>query len=338
MKNRIVVFDLLKIIACYLVIVNHVGIYLLRYTVNTPFIIFVYSLFLTFCKIAVPLFVMVTGSLLLSRQDSHKKTFKRVFKILVPLVGLSLLLYVYRNGISAVLGFVPSFLQERAIVPFWYLYMLVGLYLVSPFINKMVRNFTDQDHQIFMIVFLIVPSTALLVSKLTGFTLYKEFFTAFFPIVIGYFVAGYSLTKITFSVKQRLWIGFGTLVVLILSTLLMANTSLDKGEIVYVLDNVYLINNVLMSLGVFILVKDAKVFSGFSDRWASIITKIADLTFGIYLIHAFLFPFIAESSISQAVFAFNPILAVIVLELVVFAISAVLILMLKQIPILKNYL
>ena len=338
MKNRIITLDLLKIIACYLVIVNHVGIYLVRYAVNTPFIIFTYSLFLSFCKIAVPLFVMVSGSLLLMKQDTYKKVFKRVFKILVPLVGLSLVVYVYRNGVSALPGFIPSILQERAIVPFWYLYMLIGLYLVSPFIYKMVKNFTDLDHVVFMGLFLIFPSLALLAAKITGFTLYKEFFTAFIPIVIGYFVAGYTLTKVTLSFKHRLWVALSVIIMLIMSTLLMTVTTLINGEITYVTDNIYFANNVFMSLGVFVLVKDAKVFNTLSEKTERIIAKISELTFGIYLIHAFLFPFIAESSISRAVFAFNPIVGVLLAELVVFAVSAIIIYGLKKVPLIKDFL
>lgn len=338
MRKRIIYLDLLKILACYLVIVDHVGIYLVRYAVNTPFIIYFYSLSYSISKIAVPLFIMVTGSLLLSKQDSYKKMLGRIVKVMVPFVGLSLLIYVYRNGFTSMAGFIPSFLQIRTIVPFWYLYMLVGLYLVSPFINKMVINFTDLDHKIFMLLFLIVPSLALLVARLTGFILYKEFFTAFFPVVVGYFVAGYTLSRITFSVTQRVWITLVTGLCLILSTVLMAVTALNSGEITYPLDNIYFANTVFMSLGVFILIKDATFFSKLSDRLSNWITKMADLSFGIYLIHAFLFPFIAESAIMKAGFDFNPVFGLITLEVVVFIVSGVLILILKQIPLIKNYL
>ena len=338
MKNRIVYLDLLKIIACYLVIVNHVGIYIMRYSIHTPWIVFFYSLSFSFCKIAVPLFVMASGALLLSRQDTYSKMLSRIVKILVPLVGLSLLLYVYRHGFGSVLGFIPSFLQERAIVPFWYLYMLVGLYLITPFIQKMIKNFMDLDYQVFLLLFLILPSLALMVSKLTGFTLYKEFFTALFPVVIGYYVAGHYLSKVTLKSSTLWWVAAGVIVMLVFSTALMTIANLDAAEVVFPVDNIYFFNNVVMALGVFVLMKNVAVLTKLSDRIASLISQIASLTFGIYLIHAFLFSFIAESALSKAFFALSPELALLTLEIVVFMVSGLLIAGLKKIPLIRDYL
>ena len=121
MKQRNLAFDLIKIIACYLVIVNHTGLYVLSYGSKSPFLVSFYSTFFIFCKIAVPLFIMVSGSLLLSREESYQRTLSRIVKVAVPLVVLSLALFVYRNGIGSILDFFPSFLKTAAIVPFWYL-------------------------------------------------------------------------------------------------------------------------------------------------------------------------------------------------------------------------
>lgn len=81
-----------------MVIINHThGIILENSTVtNSTF----YCIGFSLCKIGVPIFLMITGVLLLDKNYDYKKILKCIFRVLVPVLGLSLIFYVKDVGIS----------------------------------------------------------------------------------------------------------------------------------------------------------------------------------------------------------------------------------------------
>jgi len=336
MKNRTVTLDLIKIIACFLVIVNHTGTIQLSYGSTSVIQVAFYAFFMLLCKIAVPLFVMVTGSLLLNRQDSYRKVAQRIGKVLIPLIGLSLVVYVIRHPISQLVSFIPTFLQEPAIVPFWYLYMLIGLYLVSPFIAKMVSLMNELDEKIFLGLFLILPGTVLLSGALFGFTLVQDFFTAFLPVVLGYFVAGHYFSKTSLSLKARWWIGAAIILILAVTTFQMTQASLVGDTIDTTLTDIYFLNTILITLGIFTLIQNWAGLKASGDNLKKRIGQVGDLTFGIYLLHPFLVGTISRWSLMKAILTFNPILGVVVLQLFIFVLCALIIALIKKVPLIGH--
>lgn len=85
-NKRSYYLDFLKIIACFLVIVNHAGGHILINSGYTKGATLFYSVCFSICKIAVPIFVMVTGALLLTKEQTYKSIGKRIFRILIPLI------------------------------------------------------------------------------------------------------------------------------------------------------------------------------------------------------------------------------------------------------------
>ena len=77
-KERICYIDLLRIIACFFVIVNHTNsqIFQNRAPTLTWFVSLTYFFF---SKAAVPVFIMISGYTMLSRQETHEKAFSRFF-------------------------------------------------------------------------------------------------------------------------------------------------------------------------------------------------------------------------------------------------------------------
>ena len=78
-KKEIIYLDILKIFACFMVIINHTnGLILENKTfANTTF----YCIMFSICKVAVPLFLMITGALILNRNYSYKKVLKCIFRV-----------------------------------------------------------------------------------------------------------------------------------------------------------------------------------------------------------------------------------------------------------------
>ena len=162
--------DILKIIACLCVIANHSGGVILSYTNYSQSAVIFYCIQFALCKIGVPLFIMVSGYLFLKSEKgndfSYKIILKRIFRIFVPLFMISLLLAIKNNGINNfnLLLFIKDFISEPYVIVYWYLYMLIGLYIVTPFVKKMINKFQNIDYKFFIILFLIVPAIISLVN------------------------------------------------------------------------------------------------------------------------------------------------------------------------------
>ena len=81
-KNKIHYYwlDLIKILACFFVVINHTGGYLLEFAGNNNFgnSLF-YMINFVFCKMGVPLFIMITGFLLLERNSSFANMSKKIY-------------------------------------------------------------------------------------------------------------------------------------------------------------------------------------------------------------------------------------------------------------------
>ncbi len=151
-KPRKVYLDGLRIIAIILVVFNHTGgngyMYFAK-EINS-FFYPVYLFISLFDKIAVPLFFMISGTLLIPKEESYKEILKRFFKFACILLFVSAITYVYNylRGFSSVLSFkefVVIFYSKGVIVQYWYLYAYLAYILMLPFIRKIARGLNEKD-------------------------------------------------------------------------------------------------------------------------------------------------------------------------------------------------
>jgi surface polysaccharide O-acyltransferase-like enzyme len=153
--NHICYFDYLRVIASAGVMLTHVvASYLAKY--NQIYVLGssfaeVAPFFDALSRFAVPLFMMITGTLIFDNNYKfHLK--KSVLKIALPLLTWSLIYIVWvrlssPNNIS--LTAAGKFLFVRHLdynIHLWYLYALIGIYLTVPCIKKVLnppirRNF-----------------------------------------------------------------------------------------------------------------------------------------------------------------------------------------------------
>ena len=150
--------DLLRILACFLVVFSHCcDPFTAQFDTNRAnFLTAVFSGSLV--RPCVPLFVMMTGVLLFPvRMDMIAFYKKRIGRIIIPLIFWSMLLpilfFVYLNYIHpatqnmAITGdhtwrgmgtklytFIFNFNFDTT--PLWYLYMLIGIYFIIPILNS----------------------------------------------------------------------------------------------------------------------------------------------------------------------------------------------------------
>ena len=142
-KKKNITIEILRIIACFFVIVCH------TYGWGFDKKIFDLTWFLSVAiylisKTAVPIFFMISGALYLKKDYSYKEMFRKIiFRILVPLILFSALLYFKENrecSLTNLIKFFNKLLAGKILEHYWFLYTLIGLYLAIPFIRKMILN------------------------------------------------------------------------------------------------------------------------------------------------------------------------------------------------------
>ncbi len=176
-KNNIGWVDLLRVLACFFVVFSHCcDAFVAQFDVNRP--AFLTGVFAgSFMRPSVPLFVMMTGVLLLPLKPGTTLTGfyrKRIGRISFPLVGWSLLLpvltYLYftclnpetQNPLITIGDYTASTLWVRLYtfifnfnfdtVPLWYLYMLIGLYLFMPLLNSWLVQATRKELKTVLVI------------------------------------------------------------------------------------------------------------------------------------------------------------------------------------------
>lgn len=339
-KDRTLYLDILKIIACFLVVVNHAGIGLLSYAGYTKGTTLFYSTCFSICKIAVPIFIMITGSLLLKKEETYKSIIKRIFRIVVPIICVSIYYYFIDQGHvgTDIKNFITAIIQEPLNMSLWYLYMLIGLYIMTPFIKKMIKNFDKKDFILFSILTLIIPGAIRLLKTILKIQTSGFFEYAIIPESIGYYVTGYFISTqiLNKRIKNIAIISF--LISTICFILRMYIPFLMKGELDYSLDDAYSFITIVMAISIFIVSKYYVEKIKYNKYLFKVIEELSKITFGIYLIHPIFISKIQNSNIIQGIFGINAYIGVIALEISTFVFCGIITFILRKIPIVKKFL
>lgn len=156
-------------------------------------------------RTAVPLFFMISGSLLLGKDESVGAVLKkRVWKYVKIIVAFSFINYVIDNCLLeknpfSITGFLTNVITGYVPGAYWYLYVMLGLMVLLPFLRSIARQMTYSQFKYLVALTLCIT----LVFKLADvFWLSKTSqcvntsLTATFPTVnVLYFLVGYGIKK-----------------------------------------------------------------------------------------------------------------------------------------------
>jgi len=293
MSNRIVWIDFIKSVAIILVIIIHSSSPILyQYpAVNINNWDFA-NLYDSMSRMAVPLFLMTTGALLLNSKTESLSSFykKRFFKVLLPLLIWSLVYILYKyfilkNNLNILDHFLKSLLRPEY-YHLWYLYMIIGIYLFLP-IFKIFVSHSNTNLQIYFILLWVLSVSVLpTIQKFTNYEVYD-----FIPMTygyIGYVLLGYLLfnKSIFQKISKKLFI-FSILCTLICigiiynGTYLLSQNSMQFNGYFY---EDLTLTTIIVSIFSFITLKyiGLKITS---PTLILIIKHISKASLGIYLIH-----------------------------------------------------
>jgi len=277
-------------------------------------------------RCCVPLFVMLTGALLLP-QALPLKAFliKRFGRILIPAVfwGATYVIYnlvmaedksVFLSSYNSLRWFRHQVL-DGPISSFWYIYMLVGLYLFIPVLQPWVKSASNKALLYFLLIWLLTVATKQFRLIPQQSPLELRYFSGY----VGYLLLGYYLAHrlvITRTIYLfALMASAGGFLVTLFGTYWASVNQQSFSGVFYE----YLSLNVLaLSAGVFILIKGRGDKT--DDYWPSRLKELLiRFGFGIYLIHPLPLRIMVYFGLNYKVI--NPLVAIPLLTLLCLAAS-----------------
>ncbi len=293
MTNRVFFFDLLRCIAAIAVIAIHV-LAPYRYELNAiPFEQWVTAVSINgLSRWAVPVFIMITGALMLSDKRAFNLDYyvkKRLGKVLVPFLFWSVF-YALLSGVTSQ-GYEINIATEKLInLPFEYTYYHLGffyyflpLYIVIPFIRPIVQKM--DDNSLFAMITIWLLTTCFYLAKFDGI------WSTEIWLYSGYLLLGYALYQRVSLSKTKTMIALVVAVVALTITVYMViNQSIQANK--YTVGrwlSYKTINTAAIAAALFFICR----YYGdmLSNTLRHIIRFISTYSLGIYLLHPlFLWP------------------------------------------------
>ena len=193
--------EIIRIIAIVCVIYNHTGergnnIWLF----TNGKITFVISLITDILStVAVPLFLMVTGTLLLSKEEDWKQIYqKRGLRIIKVIVLFTTIRYLYeciyaKTHSFSFLELIEVILEGNLFVPYWFLYTYLSILFVLPFLKKIMHNLNEKEMHILVLLIFVFYVLRPVISALLGLKLGVSFM---WDISCCYCILGYYLEHV----------------------------------------------------------------------------------------------------------------------------------------------
>jgi len=248
-----------------------------------------------FGRFAVPIFVMLSGYLLLGKYKNLTDFLtKRFSRILLPFLIWTIIFMTWGNYF----GIIPAEKTKLEFVDIlkkiltggaggsghlWFVYMLLGLYLFSPIISRWIVHATDQEVKFFLIMWFVACTIYPYFEKYLGIKI--NFEIRYFSGYLGYFVLGFFLGNLQMNLPQTK-IGFISLAVFLISWIItfvgiyfstVSNNKIYESSLFdYLSPSV-----ILMSISAFLCFKNLLNFEIFSTLTA----KLDKFSFGMYLMH-----------------------------------------------------
>lgn len=282
-SQHIIHFDIVRVIACIMVIVMHSPIPGYNASLHGPFLTL--TSYLT--APCVPLFFMVSGALLLPRKegvDAFQYLKKRIGKILYPTVCFSLFyMFINKGNVDSTLLIknlcsIPFSTQGHGIL--WFMYVLIGLYLLIPIISPWIRNASQRDIELYLALWMITmlyPFIGLFLEVNTSINGVFYYFAGY----SGYFLLGYYINSYGVSLKYIVPLAIAMLLMPILNKVL--NWNLDFYSAFWYLSAPVAV----MTTAWFCVIKKLFEKKQLPVRLTDFLEIISNLSFGIYLVHIF---------------------------------------------------
>lgn len=361
-SRKIMYFEVLRIIAVFLVIFNHTdenGFFLFsKYGTDTPHF-WIYLFLSIFCKCAVFIFFAISGALLLGRETKSLKDLwrKKILRIVIVLILVSLVYYLidlakYKSGFD--FGYFMERLYAKTLkYHLWYLYAYIAFLISLPFLQSLVKSM-KKKHFIYMVgiaVFFgaVIPVLEYLFSKGTVTMNANMRVSWLISTIVLYPCIGYFLDKyVTVTKKTLLWAWAVNLVGIIISMVMTFIKGQNTGGQFPIASSQTFHSTfaLLNCIAIFMMVKyicenrDKVKKKKPKIMMKKLVLSLGECTFGIYLVHLiFLKSEMCDNMFrGMATIGINKIVIAVVVCLWVLCLSYIVTVVLRKIPVIRRLL
>lgn len=359
-KQQKIHIELLRIIAIFLVMFNHLSGYTL-YMISDGFKQQFYMILTMITRINVPLFFMISGSLLLPKSENIYTVFKKRiirYSLIMLIFEFGLFLIQYNTDLLngkiytlTVIGYLRSLISGTIDVAFsyWFLYAYLGFLVALPFLQRMVKGMKKDDF-ILLLAFHFLFSSLLPVINLifnhfniAAISINGNFSVVlstqkylFYPLV-GYYIEHHVNIE-HFNLKR---ISFCSLIAILGISISCICTNYEAITTGKYTQNYVQLFDYITAIAVFIFVKYfiyAFKVSTFQNKFVHCISSLGTLTFGVYLLDPY-WKYFFYSSFVQTLNPYFPTLLISLLWCIFsIFIGSITTIILKHLPIFKKIL
>lgn len=339
--------DLIRTTALVLVILLHASIEPLPAIVNGSSDVLVQwwsvNIYHSLSRAGVPLFIMLSGALLLQSVKANEsiKTFfkKRASRIALPFLFWGAAYFAWRiflNNETLTWTSIGQSIIWGPYFHFWFLYMLIGLYLVTPMLRIYVANASWKLQRYALILWVIGTALIPLISILTKYDLNNNLFI--FTGYVGYYLLGPYLVKVyirkkiscTLFLAGFIWTAVGTYLI----------TAIKGGTLQFFFYDNLSPGVILAAISLFLIlstIQDSRIKDRF-PKVSKLLHFISVNSLGIYLLHLMVLETLQRGylGLKISLATVNPIIEIPLITIITLSICLLVIYLLKKVPILKN--
>ncbi len=354
-SKRIFYYDSLRALAIIGIVFCHVSVAFVLTGVNSS-TFYISAFFDCFRDFSVPVFVMLSGALLINRNDTLKVFFKkRLSRIFVPFLFWVLVYSVYYSSyilrgfdLSVIIDIFFGTSSTLGVI-FWFVWMIVFVYVGIFLINKVmswgngkVNGFGDK-----FITVLTVLSVIYIVLVHFSFINPYNFKILYFISFISYGIIGYYLASNDYLESK---IGINKLSTVMLISFVgcyvyyimgfVVPSSIQNNQFSYL--GYFNLLILAMSVSLFLLFKFISKKDFFikieNSSVGNLISMISRYSFGIYLSHYVILNFLRIRIVRVVNYTqYNPLICIPILVIVVLTISIAILWVMERIPYLNKF-
>ena len=293
-KQRNSNFELMRIIAMLMIIITHIIYYgnTIQNSTNSTFTL-INELIRFLTIVHVDLFVLLCGYFNSKTKFKLSKVINLYSATFFYVVVIMIILGCFHLEKFNYMSYIRGFLLIDDF--YWFIKSYIFLYLISPFINKLIQGLKQNDYKKLLVVIFIIIS---IIPYITGnrglfinngYTLYNFIFL----YLIGAYIRKYPISNcIVFSSLTNR--AYRTIALILFFTFTLINFSITKTATTLIGCNSLIdelshniINESLGYENPFIILQAISLFLYFESLTINsrFINKVASLVFGVYLIH-----------------------------------------------------
>ena len=348
--NRDYSLDIIRIIACMMVICIHTVVtefYTPKVQSSTWGILNFYD---TISRPGVPLFFMISGSLMLRNDRIEIKDLwkRKIFRIAAIFVIWIVFYYVIDTGLKYVLREPNNALKDIFTAEnkyhLWYLRSLISLYALSPVFLVLVKKLDRSTVRYIFIVFIIfnsLRSTFLNIPKIPDWARWPFLlFNVEISENIVYFLLGYYLSNSQNELANRF--SNRTLVIIYAIFLFLAAFFNHIFAIIINQPSTALYGNkslpvFIESVCIFTLIRRKFISKNISKNKSNILKMVSRSTLFVYLIHPFFIDRMSKN-FNYSILDFNVLISVPFTVFAIFIIGTFIGVLLERIPVINKIL